>query len=108
MKLYLDTTNNLKVIIRLDGEEFIGEYSSPQDQDVLGFLMQTLSLQGHVLKDITQIEVNPGPGSFTGSRVGVTIANALALALSVPINGQKPPVIPIYSSPPNITTAKKV
>ncbi len=107
MKLYLDSTNNLKVIIRLDAQEFVSNNATPQDQDVLGFLMKTLRLQGSSLQDITQIEVNPGPGSFTGSRVGVTIANALALALNVPVNGQKPPILPIYSSPPSITTPKK-
>lgn len=39
------------------------------------------------LKDITAIEVNTGPGSFTGTRVGVAIANALGFALNIPVNG---------------------
>lgn len=119
MKLYLDSTNNKKVIIRLSSpvipsvvEESIKEYNTPQDQDVLGFLMKTLKLRatalsaaerGLSLQDVTEIEVNPGPGSFTGSRVGVTIANALALALNIKVNGQNPPVLPIYGSPPNIS-----
>lgn len=107
MNLYLDSTNNLKVILRLDEREFVSQYATPQDQDVLGFLMQSLKEVDLTLADVTQIEVNPGPGSFTGTRVGVTIANALALALNLPVNGQKPPVLPIYSQPPNISQPRK-
>ena len=106
MKLYLDTTNSRKVIVRLDGEEFTTEYATPQEQDVLFFLHETLTNKNLSLDDLTEIEVNPGPGSFTGTRVGVTIANALALALKIKVNGQKPPVLPIYSSPPNIALPK--
>lgn len=38
-------------------------------------------------KGITAIEVNTGPGSFTGTRVGVAVANALGFALDIPVNG---------------------
>lgn len=106
MKLFLDSTNNKKVIIRFDGEEFVNEYASPREQDVLSFLIKTLKLQRVSLKDVTEIGVNPGPGSFTGSRVGVTIANALAFALRLKVNGQTPPVLPVYATPPNITSPK--
>ena len=103
MKLFLDSTNSRKVILRLDEEEFSTEYATPQEQDILSFLHEVLTTKGKSLDDLTEIEVNPGPGSFTGTRVGVTIANALSLALKIKINGQKPPILPIYSSPPNIT-----
>ncbi|MFH1536127.1 MAG: hypothetical protein ABIC96_03620 [Patescibacteria group bacterium] len=35
------------------------------------------------------IEVETGPGSFTGLRVGVSVANALGFALNIPVNGKK-------------------
>lgn len=35
------------------------------------------------------IEVETGPGSFTGLRVGVSVANALAYSLGIPVNGKK-------------------
>ena len=108
MKLYLDSTNNRQVLLRLDDEESTTEYATPQEQDILGFLCETLNLKGKSLNDLTEIEVNPGPGSFTGTRVGVAIANALALALKIKVNGQKPPVLPIYDSPPNITPPKEI
>ena len=39
--------------------------------------------------DIKGIEVETGPGSFTGLRVGVSVANALGFALNIPVNGKK-------------------
>ena len=107
MKLYLDSTDNRRALVRLDNEEFTTEYATPQEQDILGFLCETLNLKGKSLNDLTEIEVNPGPGSFTGTRVGVAIANALALALKIKVNGQKPPVLPIYDSLPHLTSPKK-
>lgn len=106
MKLYLDATDNKKVIIRLDAEEFVNEYNSPREQDVLGFLNGLLEKKNKSLDDVSEIEVNPGPGSFTGSRVGVAIANALAFALKIKVNGQTPPILPVYAAPPNIGIVK--
>lgn len=39
------------------------------------------------LHDISGIGVMKGPGSFTGLRIGLTVANTLADSLSVPIVG---------------------
>lgn len=38
---------------------------------------------------LTRIEVETGPGSFTGLRVGVAVANALGFSLNIPVNGKK-------------------
>jgi len=40
------------------------------------------------LDDIQAIIVFKGPGSFTGLRIGMSVANALAFGLSVPIVGE--------------------
>lgn len=56
---------------------------------------------------IEQISVMPGPGSFTASRVSVTLANTLAFALDIPVKipGGTPQsfVSPVYNKPPQIT-----
>lgn len=106
MKLSIDATDNLKTKIILNDQEFVRENALPRDQDVLGSIMSALSLQGLTLKDISMVEVNTGPGSFTGTRVGVAIANALSFALGVKVNGQEPPVTPTYNEPPHITQPK--
>ena len=109
MKLFLDTSNNLQTVVRLDGQEFVTTYDSPRDQDILTALTKALETIQKTVKDISEIEINLGPGSFTGLRVGVSIANALSFALKIPINGQTPGtiIIPEYGKPPSITISKK-
>ena len=105
MKLYLNTSDNLKTIIKLDGQEFVTHYQSPRDQDVLAGLIQALRSSGKAVHDITSLEVHTGPGSFTGLRVGLSIAQALSLALNIPINDLAPGsnIKPNYGAPPSIT-----
>lgn len=44
-----------------------------------------LQRHGKTLQDIQGIACYEGPGSFTGLRIGLTVANALAYALQTPI-----------------------
>ncbi len=106
MRIYIDSTDNLKSIIRIEDKEFTRNVESPRDQDVLGFLLSCLEKENVKPEDIDEIEVNPGPGSFTGTRVGVSIANMLGYALEIKVNGSFTPVEPIYSAPPSITQKK--
>jgi len=50
---------------------------------------------------ISKVEVNRGPGSFTGTRIGVAAANAIAFLI-----GAKQ-VAPVYNKKPHITKPKK-
>lgn len=43
------------------------------------------------------IEVETGPGSFTGIRVGVSVANALGYGLGITVNGKKIETELLYS-----------
>lgn len=106
MRIYIDSTDNTKAVIRINDKEYTRNVESPRDQDVLGFLVHCLEEQNIHPEDIDEIEVNPGPGSFTGTRVGVAIANVLGFALDIKVNGSMTPVEPIYSSPPSITQKK--
>ena len=91
--LTINTSDNTKVIVglKLNSKEFKKEEGVKKDrkQEVLQ-LMDTL-LKEHKLKpsDLNSIEVNIGPGSFTGIRVGISVANALSFVLKIPVNNNK-------------------
>ena len=77
------------------------------------------------LKDIGGIVVYQGPGSFTGLRIGLSVANALAYALQIPVvgstnddwieqgikklgsNGNDRTVMPLYGAPAHVTHSRK-
>lgn len=84
-----------------------------------------LDAHGKELGMIEGVLVFQGPGSFTGLRIGLTVANALAYGLGVPIVGAQDPewivrgtqrllngetdgqVVPIYGADVHITPQKK-
>lgn len=106
MKIYLDSTDNTKTLVRIGDREYTRQVDSPRDQNVFGFLLSCLSQEGVTAEDIDSIEVNQGPGSFTGTRVGVAIANALGFTLDIKVNGSFTPAEVVYSAPPSITKKK--
>jgi tRNA threonylcarbamoyladenosine biosynthesis protein TsaB len=85
-------------------------------------ILNKLSIDWRAVEGIVVFE---GPGSFTGLRIGITVANALANANQIPIvasrgqnwledgikmlaSGQNQNLaLPKYGSPPNITKPKK-
>lgn len=101
--LIIDTSDNkqVKVGLAFKGKEYIveQELDRRRAQVVLPLVEKLLREHKLQLKDITEIQVNAGPGSFTGLRVGVTIANALGFLLKIPVNGKKigEMVEPVYS-----------
>jgi tRNA threonylcarbamoyladenosine biosynthesis protein TsaB len=90
--LSIDTTSNeiIKVGLNINGEEYNAEQKLDQQkaQAVLPLIEKMLEKKKIKLQGITEIKINPGPGSFTGIRVGLTVANTLAFLLKVPINGK--------------------
>ena len=88
MKLYIDTSSSEEVVIALDKKEFREKAKKEKSQKLLPFIKATLQKEGKKLSDINEIEVFTGPGSFTGLRVGVSVANALGYSLGVPVNGK--------------------
>lgn len=95
MKLYIDTSDSDKVVVGLDGEMFEAASKTEKSQKLLPFLMELLDEKGLSPKEITEIKVNTGPGSFTGLRVGISVASALGWALGVPVNGKRPGQEPV-------------
>lgn len=89
MKLYIDTSNREKIVVGVDGEMFETETVKDKSQRLLSFVDEVLEKKSKKLEDVSEIEVNVGPGSFTGLRVGVSVANALGWALGIPVNGKR-------------------
>ena len=73
----------------------VKKYKNPKDQELLTLIDQIMKKEKKSFKDIKEIKVNTGPGSFTGIRVGVSVANALAWSLGIKVNGKKS-VMPRY------------
>ncbi|MDP2637748.1 MAG: tRNA (adenosine(37)-N6)-threonylcarbamoyltransferase complex dimerization subunit type 1 TsaB [Candidatus Levybacteria bacterium] len=100
--LIIDTADNKKntVGLKIDGKEYsyIENVKSKKTQIILPMIEKILKKYKISLKDISEIKINEGPGSYTGLRVGLSIANALSFALKIPINGQKvgKVILPIY------------
>lgn len=88
-------------------------------------IKELLDGQQKELKDIQGIVAYQGPGSFTGLRIGLSVANALADGLKVPIvaghgddwqqagvarlqkGEQDQQVMPEYGAPVHITAQKR-
>ncbi len=99
--LKIDTTEREKVVVELRiGTKVKDQISSTQEkgsQVLLPMIVKILNRNNLKFSDITSVEVNPGPGSFTGTRVGVSVANTLGYALNIPVNGKKGKiVVPVY------------
>lgn len=89
MKLFIDSSNREKIIVGVGDERYEKEATKDKSQQLLPFIEETLNKKHLSFKDISEIEVFPGPGSFTGLRVGVSVANALGYALGIKVNGKE-------------------
>jgi tRNA threonylcarbamoyladenosine biosynthesis protein TsaB len=94
-------------------------------ETILIKLNEQLIATKHSLKDIDGIIIYKGPGSFTGLRIGISVANALAYSLDAPIVSQsggewirqgigrlesddnEKVALPEYGALPHITQPKK-
>lgn len=92
---------------------------------ILQKIEKLLSSQGKTWQDLQGIACFKGPGSFTGLRIGLTVGNALASELQIPIvsahsdswqhdaaqklllHQDEKVAIPEYGRAPHITQPKK-
>ena len=101
--LILDTADNKKILVGLNinGKEDIKteKITSNRTQIILPMIDGILRKHSLKPKDLSEIRINTGPGSFTGLRVGLAIANALSFVLKIPVNGKKVGeiILPIYT-----------
>jgi tRNA threonylcarbamoyladenosine biosynthesis protein TsaB len=100
LTLFIDTSdmNTAKIAIERAGKKYEKTSQSRimKSQMILPLIEELLGEKTLTLSDITAITVVTGPGSFTGLRVGIAIANTLSKLLNIPVNGKKALVTPTY------------
>ncbi|OGE37456.1 tRNA (adenosine(37)-N6)-threonylcarbamoyltransferase complex dimerization subunit type 1 TsaB [Candidatus Daviesbacteria bacterium RIFCSPLOWO2_01_FULL_39_12] len=93
MILHIDTKDRkqIKVSLKKDGKvvKSLSKQNEYGSQVLLPLIDRILKTKDLKPEDLEEIEVETGPGSFTGLRVGVSVANALGFALGIPVNGKK-------------------
>lgn len=89
--LAIDTSNYPLGIALLDGDQVIGEYITNLKKNHSVRVMpaiETLLAECDIKPaELSKIVVAKGPGSYTGVRIGVTIAKTLAWTLKIPLVG---------------------
>jgi tRNA threonylcarbamoyladenosine biosynthesis protein TsaB len=89
--LAIDTSNYALGVALLENNQVLGEYITNLKKNHSVRIMpaiQTLMKDCEkVPADLTMIVVAKGPGSYTGVRIGVTIAKTLAWTLNIPLVG---------------------
>lgn len=128
MILAIKTDNPKAELYLFDNDKKIDELIWQADRNLANELLiqitKILSKNKYKISDIAGIIIFTGEGSFTGLRIGTTVANALSYSNNTPIveargddwftsglaliKKSKPGnyVVPKYSSEPNITVAK--
>jgi len=100
MRLYLDTADRNKKIIKIfKGSKVIGKVSGIEDEFIL--IKKILKNSNVSIDDISRIDVNKGPGSFTGLKIGVSIANSFNYSKGK-IKSWGDLIFPEYGAEPNI------
>ncbi|MDZ7798205.1 MAG: tRNA (adenosine(37)-N6)-threonylcarbamoyltransferase complex dimerization subunit type 1 TsaB [Patescibacteria group bacterium] len=133
MNLIINTANRNKIIVAIgDNKNIIKESletSFHESEKLIPLIKKVLKKAKKQLKKIKKIIVVTGPGPFTSLRIGIGVANALALSLNIAVVGFKKDefksikdlikksenkklkknnfVKPFYDKKPNITKPKK-
>lgn len=91
--LAIDTSTMISTVTISDGVEILGDFNVNQQkthsESLVPMIEYLLNLLGMKVSDIDKFVIAQGPGSFTGLRIGMTVAKTLAQATAkelVPIS----------------------
>ena len=86
--LALETSAEIASVALLTGDRMLhreGGTPGTHARFVLGWVEELLAEDGCVLSDIAGIAFSAGPGSFTGLRLAVSVAQGLAVVTGIPL-----------------------
>ncbi len=91
MLLAIDTATRLASLALYDGESISAETTWIAHENhtttLLPEIDRLFALTGHTFDELHALGVSLGPGSFTGLRVGMSVAKGLALTRHIPVVG---------------------
>ncbi len=92
MTIFINTSDPKLVIVSLkDGDQVVSTMTKENQfgsQALLPLIDKLLIESNLDKKELTAVEVKEGPGSYTGLRVGASVAQAIGFALNIPVNGK--------------------
>jgi len=87
MLLFIDCTVSKKATVSLlEGKKVVATQEADEPLIAIDALLKKTKMR---LEDIEEIKSHPGPGSFTGLRVGSAVAQALNFALGRKVKSPK-------------------
>jgi tRNA threonylcarbamoyladenosine biosynthesis protein TsaB len=90
MLLAVDTSTTRAGVALYDGDvlaEVVWQAGRDHGRHLMPAIQETMARLGKTPADLTAVAAARGPGSFTGLRVGLAVAQGLSVALGIPLYG---------------------
>jgi len=110
MIICLETATNICSVALCNSDGVISLKESSESKShasmVTIFIKELLEEKGIRVNDLEAIAVSKGPGSYTGLRIGVSVAKGIAYAASIPVIGIETPFSMFWGMAENLELNK--